>query len=142
MPSDSSANLHGYEQKLNAGTVWEDFKEHNFIWTQWKKMRHFAYLKAPIVPKKAIENKNSKDPGQMNTSPTISSTLRAHPNAPLQNENGQRNISNDWRIYAKMECNHHLANKFALFYHMNAYYKSIGRDPFDVLPLTFHVGQG
>ena len=69
MPSDSSANLHGYEQKLNAGTVWEDFKEHNFIWTQWKKMRHFAYLKTPIVQKK----KNKEDPGQMNTSPTISS---------------------------------------------------------------------
>ena len=23
----------------------EDFKEHNFIWTQWKKYRHFHYLK-------------------------------------------------------------------------------------------------
>ena len=78
----------------------------------------------------------------MNTSPTISSIQRAHPNATLQNEKGEKNISNEWRTYAKMECNHHLANKFALFYNMNNYYLSMGRDPFDVLPLTFHVGQG
>jgi len=38
-----------------------------------------------------------------------------------------------------MEANHHLSNKFALFYNMSKYYKSIGYDPFEVLPLTFHV---
>jgi hypothetical protein len=52
------------------------------------------------------------------------------------------NISNEWRIYAKMEANHHLSNKYALFYNMSNYYRSIGRDPFEVLPLTFHVGKG
>ena len=36
------------------------------------------------------------------------------------------NKSNEWRIYAKMEANHHLSNKFALFYHVSNYYKSIG----------------
>ena len=41
-----------------------------------------------------------------------------------------------------MEANHHLSNKFALFYNMRHYYKSIGRDPFEVLPLTFHVSRG
>ena len=44
----SSSNLHGYKQEHNSTYVWEDFKEHNLIWTQWKKMRHFTYLRAPI----------------------------------------------------------------------------------------------
>ena len=45
-------------------------------------------------------------------------------------------------MYAKMEANHHLSNKFALFYNMNNYYKSIDKDPFDILPLTFHIKKG
>lgn len=54
----------------------------------------------------------------------------------------ETNTSNQWRIYAKMEANYHLSNKFALFFHMSKYYKSIERDPFDVLPLTFHITKG
>lgn len=41
-----------------------------------------------------------------------------------------------------MEANYHLSNKFALFFRMSKYYRSIGRDPFDVLPLTFHITKG
>jgi hypothetical protein len=41
-----------------------------------------------------------------------------------------------------MEANYHLSNKYALFYNMSRYYRSINRDPFDVLPLTFHIKQG
>jgi tubulin polyglutamylase TTLL1 len=51
-------------------------------------------------------------------------------------------VSNEWRIYAKMEANYHLSNKYALFYNMTKYYRSIGRDPWDVLPLTFHIKRG
>ena len=54
----------------------------------------------------------------------------------------ETNLSNQWRIYGKMEANYHLSNKFALFFHMSKYYKSIERDPFDVLPLTFHITKG
>ena len=41
-----------------------------------------------------------------------------------------------------MECNYHLTNKYALFVNMSKYYKSIGRDPLDVLPLSFHIKNG
>ncbi len=41
-----------------------------------------------------------------------------------------------------MEANYHLSNKYALFYNMTKYYRSIGRDPFEVLPLTFHIKSG
>ena len=45
-------------------------------------------------------------------------------------------------MYAKIENNYHLSNKYALFYNMRKYYKAIGRDPFEVLPLTFHIKGG
>jgi hypothetical protein len=41
-----------------------------------------------------------------------------------------------------MEANYHLSNKKALFWNMTTYYKKIGRDPFDGVPLTFHVENG
>jgi tubulin monoglycylase TTLL3/8 len=41
-----------------------------------------------------------------------------------------------------MEVNYHLSNKYALFYNMQKYYTSKGRDPFEVLPLTFHIKKG
>jgi len=59
-----------------------------------------------------------------------------------KNSEQESNISNEWRIYAKMEGNYHLTNKFALFFNMKKYYKSIGRDPFDVLPLSYHIKSG
>ena len=87
-------------------------------------MRHFQYLRGTI----------SKQPQ------TVKPLTKSHNLS--QNSVGKGNISNDWRMYAKMEANHHLSNKFALFYNMRHYYKSIGRDPFEVLPLTFHVSRG
>ncbi len=41
-----------------------------------------------------------------------------------------------------MERNNHLSNKCALFHNMHKYYKAVGMDPFDVLPLTFHIKNG
>ena len=35
-----------------------------------------------------------------------------------------------------------MTNKYALFFNMSKYYKSIGRDPFDVLPLSYHIKSG
>ena len=51
-------------------------------------------------------------------------------------------MSNSMKVYAKLENNYHLSNKYALFYNMRKYYKALGRDPFDVLPLTFHIRKG
>jgi len=41
-----------------------------------------------------------------------------------------------------MEANYHLSNKYALFYNMQKYYKSIERDLSEVLPRTFHIKKG
>jgi hypothetical protein len=52
------------------------------------------------------------------------------------------NLSNKLKVYAKLEANFHLSNKYALFYNMRRYYNAVGRDPFEVLPLTFHIKNG
>ena len=52
------------------------------------------------------------------------------------------NLSNSIKVYAKLENNYHLSNKYALFYNMRKYYKALDRDPFEVLPLTFHIKSG
>lgn len=46
------------------------------------------------------------------------------------------------KIYSKLEDNFHLSNKKALFWNMCSYYKLQKKDPFDVLPLTFHIENG
>ena len=52
------------------------------------------------------------------------------------------NLTNSLKVYAKLENNYHLSNKYALFYNMRKYYKALDRDPFEVLPLTFHIKSG
>lgn len=44
-------------------------------------------------------------------------------------------------------CNHleghiHLSNKKALYYNMKAYYECMGENPFDYIPLTYHIQEG
>ena len=48
------------------------------------------------------------------------------------------------KIYNKLECNHHLNNKKALFLNMKNYYNFCCEDTnvFETLPLTFHVKSG
>ena len=51
----------------------------------------------------------------------------------------KENNSNSFKVYAKIENNFHLANKYALFYNMRKFYRAHDRDPFDVLPITYHI---
>jgi hypothetical protein len=46
------------------------------------------------------------------------------------------------RVYNRLEDNFHLSNKKALFFNMTQYYKQLKEDPFEVLPLTFHIEHG
>lgn len=50
--------------------------------------------------------------------------------------------SSELKVHAKIEKNFHLANKKALFCNMKKYYTALGKNPFDYLPLTFHVRLG
>jgi len=46
------------------------------------------------------------------------------------------------RLHNHVEGNEHLGDKKAIFYNMKKYYESINKDPFEVLPLTFHIKEG
>ena len=45
----------------------------------------------------------------------------------------------DFIAYNKLEDNYQLTNKKNLFLNMNKYYKSLGQDPFENIPLTFLI---
>ena len=51
-------------------------------------------------------------------------------------------MSNSLKVYAKLEANFQLTNKCTLFYNMRRYYLASERDPYQVLPLTYHVKSG
>lgn len=46
------------------------------------------------------------------------------------------------KLANKIEDNYHLCNKKALFVNMKNYYEAIGEDPFNSLPVTFHIKEG
>jgi len=94
----------------------EVVSEVSFIWTQWKKQKIIDYLGDQV-------DNLAKDPNTL--VPKINPT------------NGPR-----LRIYNKMEQNKQLTNKKGVFINMREYYKKLGQDPFDVLPLTFLIKAG
>jgi len=49
---------------------------------------------------------------------------------------------NSTKLYNRIEWNYNLTNKKTLFFNMKSYYESLGEDPFNILPLTFHVKGG
>jgi len=40
------------------------------------------------------------------------------------------------------ENNFHMCNKKAIYYNMKIFYESMGQNPFDTLPLTYHIKEG
>ena len=45
-------------------------------------------------------------------------------------------------MYNKIEDNYHLSNKKALFLNMKYFYEAVGENPYNALPVTFHVKAG
>ena len=46
------------------------------------------------------------------------------------------------KLYNKLEDNFHLSNKKAMFLNIKLFYEAMGKDPFNALPVTFHVKTG
>jgi len=50
---------------------------------------------------------------------------------------------NNTKLHNHLQDNYHLSNKKALFYNMREYYnQQLKKDPFDFIPLTFHIQHG
>jgi hypothetical protein len=59
-----------------------------------------------------------------------------------ENKQASRSEMYPYKLYNKIEDNYHLANKKALWINMRHYYEAIGEDPFNALPVTFHIKEG
>jgi tubulin--tyrosine ligase len=42
-------------------------------------------------------------------------------------------------MHNHLECNYNLSNKKALFYNLSNYMRLLDKDPFTIIPLTFHI---
>ena len=102
----------------------------NFIWTDTKKSKIFELIPKLTGVKKTVIQSPMFDcgilPSEEYRALEISMILN-----PLK-----------IKIYNKLEGNSELASKKKLFYNMVNYYKSINKDPFSVIPLTYHLING
>jgi hypothetical protein len=55
-------------------------------------------------------------------------------------ENGEDD--SQFRIYNRLERNYNLSDKRTLFLNLKEYYIKKGRDPFDVVPMTYIIEEG
>ncbi|TNV87784.1 hypothetical protein FGO68_gene15266 [Halteria grandinella] len=115
----------------------EDFNECSFMWTQWKKQAHLDFLGG---------GKHHKDVDQ--SSILIQSTT-ASSKFELINECNKAQVSprvnsldKGIKLYNRMEQNKQLTNKKGVFLNMREYYYLTGKDPFEVLPVTFLIKTG
>jgi hypothetical protein len=84
-----------------------------------------------------------------NSSGSASNVLRSGGllNVRKQQEGEEETKEINHTSHHMMTCNHqennfHLSNKKAIYYNMKCYYEAIGVNPFDYLPLTFHIKEG
>jgi len=106
-----------------------------------------------------LKESNSSSDAKNSTSSSLTTSHNNFPSQKLQKLNSVNNHTNKRRGGSKMPkkdpivcdkfkvCNHleghiHLSNKKALYYNMKTYYECMGENPFDYIPLTFHVQEG
>ena len=118
--------------------------ELNFLWTQWKKDSEIDKLPSKI-PKPIIEvpedvsepSENSEGEGEGDENKVVISSkyqLTINP---------EQNLPHDSKkLYNRIEDNVNITSKKLLFINMKQYFESIGENPFDVLPVTFHIKKG
>jgi hypothetical protein len=51
-------------------------------------------------------------------------------------------VASDMFMHNRLAKNFHLSNKKALYYNLKLYYEVIGKNPFDYMPVTFHLVRG
>jgi len=60
-----------------------------------------------------------------------------------EEEKKEENLTSHHMITTNhQENNFHLSNKKAIYYNMKIYYESLGQNPFDYVPLTYHIKEG
>jgi hypothetical protein len=138
----------------------DDDDKVNFLWTQLRKKSIMESLKCYLNPvslaglkngqttekrKRKITSAQSRSPEH--ESPTVMpkpsmNNVIAAAEKPLDVKPFAKLEAYPYRLYNKIEDNFHLSNKKALWINMKHYYEAIGEDPFNALPVTFHIKEG
>ena len=138
----------------------EDKATANLIWTQWKEKewmlemqqveegeRDVMPLGEAVIPCSVRYNpsngpyKQSVNGRGVDLSPLSFELIFKSPSF-ARLENSLKLTPGQIKTHNKLESNHHLANKKALFINMKLYYECMGLNPFDYIPLTFHIKDG
>eukprot|EP00347_Sterkiella_histriomuscorum_P001871 403370356 len=125
----------------------------NFIWTQVKRQHIMACFNVAVPLEESQLNtvQSVKCNGNFNTN-NISAdqqqiqSIKTEAKNVITTANEIKSAEilkqEQLRIYGKLENNYHLANKKALFMNMKNYYEALDQDPFNAIPLTFHIKDG
>eukprot|EP01022_Parablepharisma_sp_SALTPOND_P013194 TRINITY_DN1741_c0_g3_i1.p1 TRINITY_DN1741_c0_g3~~TRINITY_DN1741_c0_g3_i1.p1 ORF type:complete len:989 (-),score=89.28 TRINITY_DN1741_c0_g3_i1:6849-9815(-) len=121
----------------------------NLLWTQWSKK---SFIQALPSKKQRSTTDIWKEERKSDTS-TLTGNIsiesegdttasKQTPRASKIAKTMQISSSSTVKMCNHLENHYHLSNKKAMFFNMNQYYLAMKKDPFDTLPLTFHIRSG
>ncbi len=124
----------------------------NLFWTQWSKKSFIQSLPSKRGGKQ-IQDTASKE--RLDSSAATQSNVSVESEGDAATTTSRQTGTPKAKMTGSLVpavgsvrmCNHlenhyHLSNKKAMFFNMNQYYLAMKRDPFDTLPLTFHIRTG
>lgn len=127
---------------MNSRWWWRSYKREdidtvNFLWTQWIKEEHVKKLPAldnnvscPTVDRPNFDTNKSTEL-LLTDCNTVSNRY------PIKHV-----LSDPQKLYNKIEGNECLADKKTLLENLKVYYEGLGKNVFDIVPLTFHIKDG
>lgn len=130
-------------------TLTDTLKEADFIWTQWKNNEIISSLPSgqsihskikptvlslPLFP---INIRGENNFFKMLTIEELNFHLIRNSSSYVHVEIDPKPTS--CKLYNKLENNEHLTDKKGLFHTMLSYYTSQNQDPFEYMPITFHI---
>ena len=137
----------------------EDKAQANLVWTQWKEMEWMSQMEAVAEQPTAAAAGETAIQCAVRYNPSTgpykqSLQGRAVDLTPLGYDLIFKSLSFAKvtgalaltpvliKTHNKLESNHHLSNKKALFINMKQYYECLEQDPFTNIPFTFHIKEG
>ncbi len=129
----------------------ESVESANLLWTQWKKaafVESLPTLRPPVAAKEDLASTTtlSSDEGEshkaLQQKQHVDSVVTAAGTGQKLISQPTEHAATGVRMCNHVEGNVHLGNKKAMYYNMRIYYEAMGKDPFEALPLTFHIKEG
>lgn len=117
----------------------------NFLWTQWKIDAEIEKLpsKTPKPWLKPVDLEQASESSENNEDESSDDNkINSKVDTKIEQLPEQRLPHKSNKLYNRIEDNVKLTSKKHLFLNMKQYYESQGKNPYDVLPVTFHIKKG